>query len=149
MRRLWKRIAVRLNSLTHYVAAGELTLANYSKALDGSALTEGQFTFQLTDEAGNVLQTVTNGADGSIAFEPLTYDQDDIGQEFVYTVSEVNTGVNGITYDETDYTVRVTVEDSETSAGNLVITPTVLNGSSVVEPAEGELLPAVTFENAF
>ena len=96
-----------------------------------------------------MLQTVTNGADGSIAFEPLTYDQDDIGQEFVYTVSEVNTGVNGITYDETAYTVRVTVEDSETSDGNLVVTPTVLNGSSVVEPAEGELLPAVTFENAF
>ena len=132
-----------------YLAAGELTLDNFSKALDGSALTEGQFTFQLTDEAGNVLQTVTNGADGSIAFEPLTYDQDDIGQEFVYTVSEVNTGVNGITYDETAYTVRVTVEDSETSDGNLVVTPTVLNGSSVVEPAEGELLPAVTFENAF
>ena len=135
--------------VNHYVAAGELTLDNFSKALDGSALTEGQFTFQLTDEAGNVLQTVTNGADGSIAFEPLTYDQDDIGQEFVYTVSEVNTGVNGITYDETAYTVRVTVEDSETSDGNLVVTPTVLNGSSVVEPAEGELLPAVTFENAF
>lgn len=135
--------------VNHYVAAGELTLDNFSKALDGSALEEGQFTFQLTDEAGNVLQTVTNGPDGSIAFEPLTYDQDDIGQEFVYTVSEVNTGVNGITYDETVYTVRVTVEDSETSDGNLVITPTVLNGSSVVEPAEGELLPAVTFENAF
>ena len=132
-----------------YRAAGELTLDNFSKALDGSALEEGQFTFQLTDEAGNVLQTVTNGPDGSIAFEPLTYDQDDIGQEFVYTVSEVNTGVNGITYDETVYTVRVTVEDSETSDGNLVVTPTVLNGSSVVEPAEGELLPAVTFENAF
>lgn len=132
-----------------YLAAGELTLDNFSKALDGSALEEGQFTFQLTDEAGNVLQTVTNGPDGSIAFEPLTYDQDDIGQEFVYTVSEVNTGVNGITYDETVYTVRVTVEDSETSDGNLVVTPTVLNGSSVVEPAEGELLPAVTFENAF
>ena len=135
--------------VNHYVAAGELTLDNFSKALDGSALEEGQFTFQLTDEAGNVLQTVTNGPDGSIAFEPLTYDQDDIGQEFVYTVSEVNTGVNGITYDETAYTVRVTVEDSETSDGNLVVTPTVLNGSSVVEPAEGELLPAVTFENAF
>ncbi|HIV22995.1 MAG TPA: Cna B-type domain-containing protein [Candidatus Merdiplasma excrementigallinarum] len=132
-----------------YLAAGELTLDNFSKALDGSTLTEGQFTFQLTDEVGNVLQTVTNGPDGSIAFEPLTYDQDDIGQEFVYTVSEVNTGVNGITYDETAYTVRVTVEDSETSDGNLVVTPTVLNGSSVVEPAEGELLPAVTFENAF
>ena len=132
-----------------YLANGELVLNNFSKTLTDSTLTEGQFSFQLTDAEGNVLQTVNNGADGSIVFDALAYDQDDIGQEFVYTVSEVNSGINGVTYDENVYTVRVAVADSADSDGTLVITPTVLNGDSVIDPAEGELLPAVAFTNEF
>lgn len=131
-----------------YHASGTLTLDNFSKILTGSPLAEGQFTFVLADEDGNVLQTVTNGADGSIAFEPLTYDETDIGQTYTYTVSETHGNATGITYDETVYTVNVAVADSANSDGTLAVTTEILNGDQAVE-GEGDALPEITFENTF
>lgn len=132
----------------HYRASGEVLLDNFTKTLNGSPLAAGQFTFQLKDEEGNVLQTVTNAADGSIPFEALTYDESDIGQEYTYTVSEVNNNVTGVAYDTTIYTVIVAVADSENSDGTLDITTTILNGEETIEGEEGEL-PSITFTNTF
>lgn len=132
----------------HYRASGEVLLDNFTKTLNGSPLAAGQFTFQLKDEEGNVLQTVTNAADGSIPFEALTYDESDIGQEYTYTVSEVNNNVTGVAYDTTIYTVIVAVADSENSDGTLDITTTILNGEETIEGEEGAL-PSITFTNTF
>lgn len=132
----------------HYHASGEVLLNNFTKTLNGSPLAAGQFTFELADADGNVLQTVTNATDGSIPFEALTYDESDIGQEYTYTVSEVNNNVTGVAYDTTIYTVIVAVADSENSDGTLDITTTILNGEETIEGEEGAL-PQITFTNTF
>lgn len=54
------------------------------KTLDGRELEEGQFSFDLFDSAGNLLQTVACGADGKAAFEPLTFGAEDLGYKNYY-----------------------------------------------------------------
>lgn len=43
------------------------------KTLAGSSLTEGEFSFELLDHDGNVLQAVKNKADGSVDFADISY----------------------------------------------------------------------------
>ncbi len=106
-----------------YVPAGtELPLVAF-KSLEGKDLLDGEFTFQLTDAAGTVLQTVTN--DGTVvSFENLTFDATDMdgqaSKTFVYTVSEQAGNMAGMSYDGTVYTVTVTVTDD--GKGNLTAT---------------------------
>lgn len=70
-------------------------------------LKAGEFTFVLTDEAGNEF-TGTNDADGNVKFDfPKNYFTE--AGEYTFTVTEKNTGKDGITYDETEYRVKVTV----------------------------------------
>ena len=100
--------------------------------LNGRAAAEGEFEFALTDAEGKVLQTVGNAADGSISFEAISYDE---AGTYEYTISEVmpedddpNTeGVQsaGITYDQTVYNVKVTVEDN--GIGSLVVAGVTYN----------------------
>ncbi len=81
-----------------------------TKALAGKDLAEGQFTFELKDANGNVLQTATNTADGSVVFaDPVEYWG---AGEYTYTISEVNDGQANVTYDDTVYTATVTVTDN-------------------------------------
>ena len=53
------------------------------KILEGETLSEGQFTFELLDADGNVLQTVTNDADGNIIFDPIKVDVSKLTPRFV------------------------------------------------------------------
>ena len=79
-----------------------------TKVLEGADLTEGAFAFQLADGSGAVLQTVTNAADGTVAFVvPLT----ETGV-FTYTVTEVNSGQEGMAYSDAALTYTVTVKDA-------------------------------------
>lgn len=81
------------------------------KVLDGASLTEGQFAFELTDADGNVLQTARNAADGSVAFDELTYGAADAGKTYVYHVREVNDGQANVTYDAAVRSFSVAVAD--------------------------------------
>ena len=81
-----------------------------TKALAGRDLAEGQFTFELRDADGNVVQTATNTADGSVSFaDPVEFWS---AGEYTYTISEVNDGQDNVTYDETVYTATVKVTDN-------------------------------------
>lgn len=99
-----------------------------SKVLTGRDLTEGEFTFQVTDESGEkVYATATNDANGTVNFEPLTFNQ---AGTYHLWVSEVlpedddakTDGIQSerVTYDETRYELVVTVEDNR--KGNLEVT---------------------------
>lgn len=124
-----------------YRAEGELVIDNITKVLEGSTLAEGQFTFELKDAEGSILQTAANGADGKAAFEALKYTEEDINREYIYTVSEAKKDVTGVTFDETVYTIHVKVEDSEESDGTLKITAAARKGEDTVE--------TMTFTNQF
>lgn len=71
------------------------------------ALNAGDFSFELVGPDGNVMGTATNDASGSFAFDPIRYDHTDIGHSYVYTVREVNSGADGMEYDEAECHVTV------------------------------------------
>ncbi len=88
-----------------------------SKILEGRALKDGEFSFTLLDEAGKVLQTKQNAADGSVAFDEISYSQEDAGKTFHYTIKEVipTSQEKGMTYDKASIEVTVTVTKDEAS----------------------------------
>ncbi len=79
------------------------------KVMDGKYPRGKDFTFVLTDEAGNVIQTVNN-RDGVIEFDTLTFQQEGT---YTYTVTEKAGSNSKIDYDDTVYKVIVTVTEGE------------------------------------
>jgi len=79
------------------------------KTLEGHALEANEFTFVLTDADGNVIETVKNDAEGNFAFGSLEFTK---AGTYYYSIKEdSSTAINGITFDDTVYTVKVDVTD--------------------------------------
>lgn len=78
----------------------------FTKALAGRKLKDGEFTFVLKDEQGNVLQTVNNTVNGQVPFAALNYDKEGT---YTYTVEEVPSTLVGVTSDTMKAKVVVTV----------------------------------------
>ena len=130
----------------------EITLEG-TKSLTGRTLKENEFSFEVKDADENTVATGKNSADGTIRFGRLAYSLSDLSdgkggylssKEFTYTVSEVlpegateenNYTVNGITYDTSKFTVKVTVTyDAKT-------------GTMSAALAEGT--PGIAFSNTY
>ena len=124
-----------------------------TKSLTGRMLKENEFSFEVKDADGNTVATGKNKADGTIRFGALSYSLSDLSdgnggyvssKDFTYTVSEVlpegateenNYTVNGITYDTSKFTVKVTVTyDAKT-------------GTMSAALAEGT--PGIAFSNTY
>ena len=107
-----------------------------TKELTGRTINAGEFEFQLTDEAGNVVETVSNAADGTVTFSPITYKLSDLNnaesKTFTYTISEVGNGLGGVTYDTAKHKVSVTVTDN--GDGTLTASKPVYDGNSETAP---------------
>lgn len=84
-----------------------------SKELQNASLAAGQFTFELTGSEGAPMPestTTTNTENGQVIFDEITFDA--VG-EYDYTITEVNDGQEGITYDaDATRTIHVSVTDS-------------------------------------
>ena len=94
------------------------------KVLEGKALEEGKYSFELKDEKDKVLQTVTNKADGTISFAGIEYDESQVGTH-KYKISEVAGNETGVTYDKTVYEVEVSViKDAQTNRLNATVSKT-------------------------
>lgn len=127
-----------------YTAADTSVVLGGSKVLDGRALAEGEFSFQLTDAEGNELGTVKNDAKGGFAFDAITYGEPGT---YEYTISEVKGDAEGVTYDDTTYAVKVVVTDD--GQGKLQATTIIYNGeaklpvftNTYTEPAQPEVKP--------
>ena len=78
------------------------------KTLVGKELTKGQFSFGLYDDKGQLLQTATNEADGSINFAAINYSQ---AGTFNYVIKEIPGQEDGYTYDAKEVKVTVKVVD--------------------------------------
>lgn len=84
-----------------------------TKSLTGRALAADEFSFELREVKGEdseLIETVANAADGKVTFKPIKYTE--IGQH-TYTLREVKGDAgNGITYDDTVYTIVTTISDN-------------------------------------
>ena len=130
--------AVFVNDFT---ADGEEVL-HAKKILTGGTLEKDQFTFELRDASGTVIDTKKNDAAGTVTFKKLEYSQADIDKEFTYTISEKNEGKAGFTYDGTEY--RAVVRVSLKADGTLDVSKKYYDAKGTeVEEA------AVTFENTY
>lgn len=109
-----------------------------AKSLTGRDLVEGEFSFELleiADKEVKPVETVTNGADGKVTFSAIKYTE--IGQH-TYMLREVKGDADGITYDDTIYTIVTTIADN--GKGQLVATHE-LKGAKDVKSIE--------FKNAY
>lgn len=96
-----------------YTAKSTKLALTAAKVLEGADLKAGQFTFKLS--GGGVELTATNDANGQVTFSELSFTR---AGTYTFTISEVNDGQQGVTYDETERKVTVTVEDD--CLGNLI-----------------------------
>lgn len=116
------------------------------KVLEGGTFKKGQFSFELKDGEGRVLQTEANDTDGSVSF---SVDYNKAG-EYHYTISEIvpdgakDNVKDHITYDTTPRNVTVKVTNG-TDQLNAVVTygdgsqdpPTFTNKYSTTLPEAG------------
>lgn len=132
------KTAADLTFTNTYTPTATTATITGTKALTGRDLAEGEFSFDLKDADGNVVQTVQNGADGTFGFAPLQLDK--VGT-YVYTVSErAGASANGVTYDTTVFTATVTVtENAETHALE----------TQVAYSKGGKAADAVAFSNSY
>ena len=116
------------------------------KVLEGGTFKKGQFSFELKDAEGKVLQTKTNDAEGNVSFS-VEYNK---AGTYTYTISEVvpegaeNNVKDHITYDATprDVTVKVTngtnkLETEVTYDSDSKTPPTFTNKYSTTLPEAG------------
>ena len=94
-----------------------------TKVLAGRQLQEGEFSFVLKDEKGNVIQTVTNDAKGNINFDSINYDKPGV---YYYTVEEVKGYEANVVYDSMVAKLKVTVTKSVGDKENLLVAAVVL-----------------------
>lgn len=80
-----------------YAADGSATVM-VKKTVNGEAPEQNkQFTFQLKDEAGNVLSEATTTGNAAAQFAPIKYTLADAGKTFSYTVHESTPAAAGYT----------------------------------------------------
>lgn len=105
-------VPVESNDITFnnkYEAKGTTASIGAVKRLTGKDLKDGQFTFQLKDESGKVIDEAKNDKTGAVSFKALEFDK---AGTYHYTVCEVNDKQDGIKYDSGEKSVTITVKDS-------------------------------------
>lgn len=149
------RLDVTINKSTgndfknEYETKGAMELTA-KKTLLGRILNSGEFTFQLKDEKGNVLQEKKNVKD-TITFDRITYTQDNMDRDehgfikdtvYKYTVSEVKGNAGGVTYDTNEYKITVTLHDNKDGTMNVKVEDEF---SNIIDA----ILAQYNFHNAF
>jgi len=141
-----------------------------SKVLNGRTMEPNEFSFAIAEDEGKLAEADKSfsnperRADG-VAIEmnklqSLTFDQNDAGKTFTFTVSETEGDASGVIYDATEYVVGIEVIDngdgtmhtltSVTKYANGVVAG---NGEVVLDKvdsaAEGYTAPVLPFANAY
>ena len=100
-----------------YEAGAAMVQLSFAKTLSGrpTALTDGEFQFQLKDEQDNVVATASNDAAGTVTFPRMAFGKTGT---YTYQVSEVVGSAAGVTYDADVRTVTIKVADD--GMGSLV-----------------------------
>lgn len=121
-----------------YDTPGKATIQAY-KSLDFGTLKNGQFTFELYDGNGTLIDTATNNDSGTVTFKQLEYSLKDLNKGtsgnavptlFTYKIKEKNDGAKGYEYSAAEYNVKVTVTPSDDEL-TITVEYTDASGNSV------------------
>ena len=133
------------------------------KRVQGALPDATEFTFNLYeanenfeyDDAANPLDTENvsvggNNSQGSVSFDPIEYDKDDVGDHY-YVIKEnvpaADDHVAGLEYDDTEWYITVSVEQEANGDVNATVTSqTTKNGEPLEWDREGNLF---TFTNVY
>ncbi len=138
-----------MGNMTYYAIGDALEIVADKQLINQydeyEAIEEGQFTFEIMDENGDVVSTGTTQSDGSISFNRrLTFQNDGT---FTFTIKETASEDSHIITDESVYTLVVTVRESDEEvevSGSTVeytyfnITHITLTKSGIDEPLINE-----------
>ena len=107
----------------------------FTKRLEGRKLKAGEFTFNLVDQSGNVVDTQKNDSFGHITFIPQLFNHAGI---YHYTVEEVPGTEAGINYDAMKAEVSITVDEDGNSyiAHTIMPTDTEFNNTYTPSPVK-------------
>lgn len=131
-----------------YKAAPTSVSLGAAKRLDGRVLKDGEFTFELKDQDGNVVSSAKNDENGAVAFDTISFDE---AGTYNYTVTEAAGSDETITYDNTVYKVTITVTDDgngslsasvDTGDKNLVFTNKYTKPAEPQKPDDSNPAPA-------
>ncbi len=136
--RIYEKEAEKVQGKEFYVKTGtvfERSNASFKgsvvleaeKTLKGKNLAENQFSFNLLDAEGHVLQTKQNDANGKVTFDVLNYSYERFSeaekaagkQVHQFVIEEVNANASGYAYDSRKYDVTVTVSLVKDNAGKV------------------------------
>lgn len=134
----------------------------FSKTLNGHSLAAQQFNFTVTgadsdsqaklDDATLGTTNQQGAADGVAmswrGISRLTFDQDDVGKTFTFTISETNEGAAGYTYDNQPVTVEIAVSDDGDGTLSTTTTITKDGNATVYKSADFESSNPATYPTA-
>lgn len=129
---------------------------NYEDKTGSHPLSSGMFQFELTAKTEGapmpantvgVKATANVDATGRFAFEQVTFDENDVNADktpksYEYELREVNSGVNGMTYDGTVWHITVTASLNE--AGEVVFSVQNTREGQTAVPSE-----TISFSNTY
>lgn len=129
---------------------------NYEDKTGSHPLSSGMFQFELTAKTEGapmpantvgVKATANVDATGRFAFEQVTFDENDVNADktpksYEYELREVNSGVNGMTYDGTVWHITVTASLNE--AGEVVFSVQNTREGQTAVPGE-----TISFSNTY
>ncbi len=130
-----------------YEASGEAEIS-VKKELTGRSLEEGQFTFELVDENGTVIQTKTNNASGAVQFDAIEYDQTIFDEETPSEETPAEGNSSDAPAEEIEKAEAVETETTDEAVEEPVAEETVIEESAAPEeeaveaPAEEEIVLA-------
>ena len=112
--------AKKLDFINTYDADGDIVLTAV-KVLHGRDMKDNEFTFELRNEAGELIDTASARANGTITFQPIHFELADMaGAPYHFTISEVQGEDESILYDPK--TENITVSISDNGDGTLNVT---------------------------
>ena len=129
---------------------------SYTDHTDGNKIEDGKFTFKLApvdgapmpqDKDGNIIDVVSNVGTG-FSFPEITFDGNDVGKTYVYTITEQSGTETGMTYDGTTFKAYISVTEANDEDGKAVISAAVtykMVGENDVETD----VEQPTFENEY
>ena len=119
----------------------------------GATLAKDDFKFTLTGTG--VSQTKKNAADGKIIFDALEYDDEDIDETYTLTCKQTipDSPVDGVTYDQSEYSVIIEPYSNSSDAQDIEFTVTqkkVKDATGTAISSDDQVAAdSITFANSY